>query len=83
MKMKMRHLSWPPGEMASRLTTNQEIAGSTPAVVTAHVSHWFFHLFNFNQLSVQDLMFNIYIYFKKKKDMLKICTNIVNGMHVE
>ena len=24
---------WPPGEMASRLTTNQEIAGSTPAVV--------------------------------------------------
>ena len=26
-------LSWPPGEMASRLTTNQEIAGSTPAVV--------------------------------------------------
>ena len=24
----------PPGEMASRLTTNQEIAGSTPAVVT-------------------------------------------------
>ena len=23
----------PPGEMASRLTTNQEIAGSTPAVV--------------------------------------------------
>ena len=26
-------LPWPPGEMASRLTTNQEIAGSTPAVV--------------------------------------------------
>jgi hypothetical protein len=29
-------LAWPPGEMASRLTTinrNQEIAGSTPAVV--------------------------------------------------
>ena len=26
-------LTWPPGEMASRLTTNQEIAGSTPAVV--------------------------------------------------
>ena len=26
-------LSRPPGEMASRLTTNQEIAGSTPAVV--------------------------------------------------
>ena len=25
--------SRPPGEMASRLTTNQEIAGSTPAVV--------------------------------------------------
>ena len=31
--------SRPPGEMASRLTTNQEIAGSTPAVVII-----FFHL---------------------------------------
>ena len=32
--------TWPPGEMASRLTTNQEIAGSTPAVVISFGSFW-------------------------------------------
>ena len=34
--VKLSRVAWPPGEMASRLTTivrNQEIAGSTPAVV--------------------------------------------------
>ena len=31
--IRRRIISRPPGEMASRLTTNQEIAGSTPAVV--------------------------------------------------
>ena len=33
-----RSIIRPPGEMASRLTTNQEIAGSTPAVVIAFLS---------------------------------------------
>jgi hypothetical protein len=32
-------MKWPHGPMARRLTTNQEIAGSIPAVVTT------FHLF--------------------------------------
>ena len=32
----------PPGEMASRLTTNQEIAGSIPAVVI-HIFALFLH----------------------------------------
>ena len=39
---RRRNISRPPGEMASRLTTNQEIAGSTPAVVI-----WFIFLLPF------------------------------------
>ena len=35
--------SRPPGEMASRLTTNQEIAGSTPAVVNLFY-FWLYYL---------------------------------------
>ena len=40
--MRRLDISRPPGEMASRLTTNQEIAGSTPAVVI-----WFIFVFLF------------------------------------
>ena len=40
--MRSINISRPPGEMASRLTTNQEIAGSTPAVVI-----WFIFVFLF------------------------------------
>ena len=38
-------MSRPPGEMASRLTTNQEIAGSIPAVVKFSL-FWFLSLFS-------------------------------------
>ena len=34
---RIGYLAWPPGVMATRLTTNQEIAGSTPAVVTGRL----------------------------------------------
>ena len=34
-RARIGDLAWPPGVMATRLTTNQEIAGSTPAVVNA------------------------------------------------
>ena len=42
----------PPGEMASRLTTNQEIAGSIPAVVIYIFAHvfWAMHRTNYNRL---------------------------------
>ena len=46
--MRWSNISRPPGEMASRLTTNQEIAGSTPAVV---IVSFFFPFFPFLSLS--------------------------------
>jgi hypothetical protein len=47
-RMMSQNISRPPGEMASRLTTNQEIAGSTPAVVIVFFN---FSIFLFRLLS--------------------------------
>ena len=63
--------TWPPGEMASRLTTNQEIAGSTPAVVISkealtEVRH--FYVTNFKKKDPKGCLFGLFFLVGQHKE---------------
>ena len=63
--------TWPPGEMASRLTTNQEIAGSTPAVVISkealtEVRH--FYVTNFKKKDSKGCLFGLFFLVGQHKE---------------